>query len=92
MEVLFNTHRGKTVAEEVSRLCAILLGRDRVSKARIRSEVIAMYRKRSKVVHYGQTGLVMEEDVLKLRAYVRESINEMLARGLDKEELLQSLH
>jgi len=91
MEVLFNTHKQETVSREVSRLCSLLLAQESEHREKIRREVLELYKKRTRIVHYGQTQDVSHQDVLVLRQYVREAIKEMLARNLDKEELLSSL-
>ncbi len=76
----------------VSRNAAVLLGTNAQESERICSEVRDLYDKRSKLVHTGEGRSVSEEDVLKLRSYVREAIKEINVTGESKDELLRTLN
>ena len=91
MEVMYNTDTGKSVSKEVSKLCSLLFEHDASEREHVSASIREMYRKRVRMVHYGQTSSISEEDLMLLRKYVRESIKEMNRRGLDKGELLKSL-
>ena len=76
----------------VSRNAAVLLGRNAEESERIFSEVRVLYDKRSKLVHTGESRSISQEDVLKLRGYVREGIKEINVTGESKDELLGTLN
>jgi hypothetical protein len=76
----------------ISRNAAVLLGRGRDNSEKIFREIKNLYDKRSEVVHTGKLGVINEEDLLKLRHYVRESIKKISAMGKNKEEILGMLN
>ena len=89
LETLFNP--GEELRYRVSRNTAVLLGKDKGDSERIFSEIKDLYDKRSKIVHTGVSNII-EEDLLKLRYYVRESIKEINEIGKNKDELLGFLN
>lgn len=76
----------------VSRNSAVLLGKEKEDSEKIFSEVKDLYDKRSKIVHTGESNIINNEDLLKLRHYVRESIKEVNKIGKSKDELLDILN
>ena len=76
----------------ISRNAAVLLGKDKEDSKTIFSEIKDLYDKRSKIVHTGNSNIINEEDLLKLRHYVRESIKEIIKVDKNKDELLELLN
>ena len=90
LEALLNPDRSE-VTHRVSRNTAVLLGKDKEDSRTIFSEIKDLYKKRSKIVHTGNSNSINEEDLLKLRHYVRESIKEISKIGDTKDELSKML-
>ena len=90
LETLFNPGR-QELRHRVSRNTAVLLGKDKKDSEKIFGEIKNLYDKRSKIVHTGNSNSINEEDLLKLRHYVRESIKEINKIGDNKDELLKIL-
>ena len=90
LETLFNPGR-QELRHRVSRNTAVLLGKDKKDSENIFVEIKNLYDKRSKIVHTGNSNSINEEDLLKLRHYVRESIKEINKMGDNKDELLKVL-
>ncbi|MDY6966726.1 MAG: HEPN domain-containing protein [Halobacteriota archaeon] len=76
----------------ISRNTAVLLGEDKGDSESIFSELKDLYDKRSNLVHSGKTDIVKNEDLLKLRHYVRESIKEISKIGENKNDLIDTLN
>ncbi len=91
MEVLLNPSNHE-LRYRVSRNAATLLGQDRSEGETIFREMRGLYDKRSKFVHSGNRSLVMRDDVLKLREYVRMTLKEGMGSGLSKDDLLRTLN
>ena len=68
----------------ISRNTAVLLGKNKKYSESIFSEVLALYDKRSKLVHTGKHEIINNQDVLNLRGYVRAVIKEMIKIGGDR--------
>lgn len=90
LEALFNPGQGE-LRYRISRNTAVLLGNEKEDSKTIFSEIRKLYDKRSKVVHTGASD-INQEDLLKLRRYVRESIKEVNKIGKNKDELLDLLN
>ncbi len=94
MEILFNPGE-QELSHRISRNAAILLGKDFKESKTIFSEIKKLYTKRSKIVHgtiaREKSKTVNNEDVVKLRNYVRESIKEINIKGKSRDELLEFL-
>ncbi len=93
MELLFNP--GEELSHRISRNAAVLLGKDFKESENIFSEIKKLYTKRSNIVHgrivSGKSKTLNNEDVVKLRNYVRESIKEINIKGKSRDELLKFL-
>jgi hypothetical protein len=76
----------------VSRNTAVLLGENKKYSESIFSEVLALYDKRSKLVHTGKHEIINNQDVLNLRGYVRAVIKEMIKIGGDRDSILNTLN
>lgn len=90
LEALLNAGEQK-IAHTIARNSAVLLGRNKAESEEIYHEVKELYRKRSQIVHAGRR-IITQEDLLKLRCYVRESIKEIHKMGKGKKELLDLLN
>lgn len=91
LETLFNPSE-QELRYRISRNTAIVLGKEYNDSKKIFSEVKNLYDKRSNIVHTGKSNLIKNEDLLKLRQYVRESIKEINKIGKNKDELLDLLN
>jgi hypothetical protein len=91
LETLFNPG-GQELRYRVSRNTAVLLGKENEDSKVIFSEIKDLYDKRSNIVHTGKLNIINNEDLLKLRHYVRESIKEINKIGKSKNELLDLLN
>lgn len=94
MEILFNPQDNE-ISHRISRNAAVLLGKDFKESEMIFSEIKKFYTKRSKIVRgtiaSGKSKTANNEDVVKLRNYVRESIKEINIKGKSRDELLEFL-
>ncbi len=94
MEILFNPGE-QELSHRISRNAAVLLGKDFKESEMIFSEIKKLYTKRSIIVHgtiaSGKSKTANNEDVVKLRNYVRESIKEINIKGKSRDELLEFL-
>lgn len=90
LETLFNPAESE-VRHRVSRNAAVLLGKDSSDSKKILSEVLALYRIRSKLIHAGDVRIVSQEPLLELRRIMRESVKAVNASGLSKEQLMEDL-
>ncbi len=87
LETLFNSGRQK-LSYRISRNTAVLLGKEKEDSETIFSDIKDLYDKRSKIVHTGNSNIVDQDDLLKLRHYVRESIKEINKIDKNKDEFL----
>ena len=91
LEILFHPSDRRKISYWLSKNAAALLGKEKENSERIYSDIKdKLYKKRSKIVHEGKS--INEEDLLKLRHYVRESIKEINKIGKSKDELLRMLN
>ena len=94
MEILFNPQDSE-ISHRISRNAAVLLGKNFEDSEKIFDDIKRLYGKRSKIIH-GDTPkkskMVNDEDVMKLRYYVRESIKEINKNGKKKEDILDFLN
>ena len=91
LETLFNPGH-QELRYRVSRNTAVILGKEKEDSKTIFREIKDLYDKRSKIVHTGNSNIINEEDLLKLRHYVRESIKVINNIGETKDELLEILN
>lgn len=93
MEAMLNLHRSE-VTFQVSRNCAVLLGKDKKDSEQIFKDIKELYKKRSNIVHGSKVRNknITKEDIINLRKYVRQSIKEINLIGVDKKELLDILN
>lgn len=90
LEILFNEgQQGSTY--KISRGVAVLIGRKQGSSMEIYKDMKKLYGKRSKFLHEGKVNII-EEDLTKLRNYVREAIKEGLKINKDKMDLFNFLN
>jgi len=90
LEALLNPGE-QEIAYTIARNTAVILGRNKAESEGIYREVRELYRKRSRIVHVGRR-IITQEDLLKLRSYVRESIKEIHRLGKGKKALLDLLN
>jgi hypothetical protein len=91
LEALFN--RGQPeLAYTISRNTAVLLGEDEDDSCKIHEEMKKLYDKRCDIVHGRKPKVVNNDDLSKLRHYVRESIKEIYKIGKDKDEIFHLLN
>ena len=91
LETLLNPGR-QELRYRVSRNMAVILGKEKEDSEKIFREIKDLYDKRSNIVHTGNSNIITEEDLLKLRHYVRESIKVINNIGETKDELLEILN
>ena len=91
LETLFNPSE-QELRYRISRNTAVLLGKDKDDSKLILSDIKKLYDKRSKIVHTGKPNAVNENDLLKLRYYVRESVKKINIINKNKDELLDILN
>jgi len=91
LEAILNAGAGE-LRYRVSRNVAVLLGRDHAEAKAICKDVRKLYDKRSKLVHTGDKSVVNQDDLGRLRYYLRETIKEAYATRMNKDELLDMLH
>jgi len=93
-EVLFNPGKGETTYK-ISRNYAVLLGNSVDDAKRIQKDIKKLYEKRSSLIHNGNAiwNVVGEEDeVAKLRNYVRDSLKKIILMNLSKDALVDLLN
>ena len=88
LEILFHPSGQGELNYRISRNAAVLLGKDKKDSKEIKRKVKELYSKRSAIVHNGKSNGMDNEDLLKLRHYVRESIKEFNKIGKSKDEVL----
>lgn len=88
LEAIFNLGTSE-VTYRIARNAAILLGKDESSCQQIMSNIQALYKKRSILVHTGKVSELTNSDVLYAELYVRDSILALCNMRLSKEQLSQ---
>jgi len=91
LETLFNQGE-QELRYSIPRNAAVLLGENAEDSKRIFHEVRDLYDKRSRIVRTGKSRIINEEDLSKLRYYIRESIKESYKIGMDKDDLMELLN
>lgn len=94
MEAMLNLDRSE-VTFQVSRNTAVLLGKDKENAEQIFRNMRELYKKRSSIVHGSKvqkSKKISEEDIVRLREYVRQSIKEIHFIGKDKPEIVDVLN
>lgn len=95
METLFN-RSDRELRYRISRNTAVLLGENHKKSEDIFKDIKNLYDRRSEVVHgltnKKTTKNIREEELLRLRNYVRESIKEIERIGKNKSDLLETLN
>ena len=91
LETLFNPGR-QELRYRVSRNTAVILGKEKEDSEKIFRDIKNLYDKRSDIVHTGNSNIINEDDLLKLRHYVRKSIKEINKIDKNKDELLEILN
>jgi len=90
LEALFNPGGGE-LTYRISRNVAVLLGENKKNAEDIQTKMKKLYRIRSKIVHNGGAD-IKDEELLKLRHYLRESIKEIYQINKSKDDLLNMLN
>ncbi len=93
-EALFN-RGGTELTQTVSRHTGILLGNERSDFERIYNDMRKFYKTRSHIVHAvdpKKRKPLDQEDVIKLRNYLRECIRKIYLLGCEKKELYELLN
>lgn len=90
IEALFNPS-GAEIRFRISRSLATLLGKSKGDALKIEEVIKKMYDKRSNIVHSGNAD-IKEEEILTLRAYLRESIIGFHILNQNKDDILKSLN
>ena len=91
LESLFNIG-GPEITKTISRHVAVLLAKDRPEGDNIYKDVKHLYDVRSSIVHARKRVNISEQDLFKLRHYLRESIKKVLPLALEKVELFDLLN
>lgn len=92
LEVLFSPKNKQELTYRISRSIAVLLGKNLEDSKGIYKEIKELYDKRSKITHEGEYKSISQDDLLKLREYVRKSIKKIYELNKNKEVLLDLLH
>lgn len=94
-EVLFNPGSGE-ITHQISRNFAVLLGNSVEDSKRIQNEIKELYKRRSLLVHNGKEiwNFIGDDDneISKIRNYVRESIKRIILMDLSKKDLRDLLN
>lgn len=94
MEAMLNLGRSE-VTFQVSRNAAVLLGKDKKNAEQIYRNMKELYNKRSSIVHGSkvqESKKNSEKDIVRLREYVRRSIEEIHFIGKEKKEIIDVLN
>jgi len=91
LEILFHPSGQGELNYRISRNAAVLLGKDKKDSKEIKRKVKELYSKRSAIVHNGKSNSMDNEDLLKLRHYVRDSIKEFNKICKSKDDVLDLL-
>lgn len=95
LETLFHPADKQELIYRISRNAAVLLGKTgkcEKSSNDINSDIKKLYDKRSKIIHTGKSNIVNQDDLLKLRGYVRDAIIRIDKIDKTKDDLLYLLH
>ena len=95
LEILFNKGKEHELRYSISRNAAVLLGKDKDNSEEVFQDIQKLYNKRGQIVHGGKAAEkkpLINEDLLKLRNYVRHSIKEICAFDTDKKAFLDILN
>lgn len=92
LEVLFSPEDGKELTYRISRNIAVLLGKNLEDSKGIYKEIKELYVKRSKIAHEGEYKSISQDDLFKLRDYVRKSIKKIYSLNKDRKDFLDLLH
>ena len=90
LEAIFNDGK-QELRNKVSRGCAVLLGKTKVTSRKTFKDIRDLYDKRSILVHTGDKKKIQQNDVLLLKDYVRKSLLRVVELGLPKQKLLIQL-
>ena len=90
LESLFAKER-QGLGYALARNTAALLGENDEESKEIFEQVKGFYHKRADLVYEGKTKKIKQDDILKLRKYVRNSIKEVMMIGKDKDRVLDIL-
>lgn len=91
MEALFNKGSNGEIIYKISRNASVLLGKDKDEAVTIEKTLKELYHKRSNIVHTGKADIT-EEEVSKLRSYLRKSIIGFHKLNQDKDSTLNLLN
>jgi hypothetical protein len=91
MESLFSPDDKGEFTYRISRNSAVLIGKDKDDSKSIFDAMKKLYKKRSIILHTGESNIVSKDDLLKLRDFVRRSIKEFYKIGLNKKNLMNEL-
>jgi hypothetical protein len=94
LEVLFTPGQGRSISKTISRNIAFLLGNSIDEIRIIKKEIRDLYTKRSDLVHSGKiiwAFIGEDDDLSKIRKYVRESLKKIILLNLPKDDLLDLL-
>lgn len=95
LETLFNKGKEHELAYSIARNAAVLLGDDKDDSEEVFEDIKNLYNKRGLIVHSGETSErkpLTEDDLLRLRNYVRHSIKEICAFDKSKRDFLAILN
>lgn len=95
LEVLFKPGRNTRFSEELSQNVGTLLGSSQAEIKDIQNEISELYNKRSDLVHEGKVVWCFvgeDDDVTRLRLYIRGSIKRIIQLNQLKDDLLEYLN
>lgn len=90
LEALFNPGGGE-ITHRISRNCAVLLGSDVKDSRKICKDVKCLYALRCKIVHAHKEVRVENDELKRLRDYVRRALKAMLNLNKPKNKALKIL-
>lgn len=92
LEMLFLERYAGGKQKPLAKRCAVFLYENDLSKAReAYRKLFDLYGKRSDFVHEGKITGIQKQDIIELRAYVRESLLKVLSLSETKEERINRL-
>jgi len=95
LEVLFKPQRRSQFSDMISQNAGIILGHSPEEIEKIQKDISDLYDKRSELVHEGKViwyAAGEDDDVTRLRRYIRASIKEIISLDLSKDNLLEYLN
>ena len=95
LEVLFKPGRNTRFSEELSQNVGTLLGSSQGEIKDIQNDISELYDKRSDLVHEGKVVWCFvgeDDDVTRLRRYIRGSIKRIIQLNQSKDDLLEYLN